>query len=75
MVGGRITSGARKHKLFNEVRLVIGDFELPLQFKTIEATNMVKRTIITVHGTRITTIVSTLIKTKLVIKHDILIEL
>ena len=25
MVGGRITSGARKHKLFNEVRLVIGD--------------------------------------------------
>jgi len=33
MVGGRITSGARKHKLFNEVRLVIGDFELPLQFK------------------------------------------
>jgi len=45
MVGGRITSGARKHKLFNEVRLVIGDFELPLQFKKIEATNMVKRTI------------------------------
>jgi len=33
MVGGRITSGATKHKLFNEVRLVIGDFELPLQFK------------------------------------------
>ena len=33
MVGGRITSGARKHKLFNEVRLVIGDIELPLQFK------------------------------------------
>jgi len=46
MVGGRITSGARKHKLFNEVRLVIGDFELPLQFKKIEATNMVKRTIV-----------------------------
>ena len=45
MVGGRITPGARKHKLFNEVRLVIGDFELPLQFKKIEATNMVKRTI------------------------------
>jgi len=45
MIGGRITSGARKHKLFNEVRLVIGDFELPLQFKKIEATNMVKRTI------------------------------
>jgi len=34
MVGGRITSGARKHKLFNEVRLVIGDFELSSQFKT-----------------------------------------
>jgi len=47
MVGGRITSGARKHKLFNEVRLVIVDFELPLQFKKIEATNMVKRTIVT----------------------------
>jgi len=46
MVGGRITSGSRKHKLFNEVRLVIGDFELPLQFKKIEATNLVKRTII-----------------------------
>jgi len=45
MVGGRITSGARKHKLFNDVRLVIGDFELPLQFKKIEATNLVKRTI------------------------------
>jgi len=45
-VGGRITSGARKHKLFNEVRLVIGDFELPLQFKKIEATNLVKRTIV-----------------------------
>jgi len=45
MVGGRITSGARKHKRFNEVRLVIGDFELPLQFKKIEATNLVKRTI------------------------------
>ena len=45
MVSGRITSGARKHKLFNEVRLVSGDFELPLQFKKIEATNMVKRTI------------------------------
>jgi len=45
MVGGRITSGARKHKLFNEVRLIIGDFELPLQFKKIEATNLVKRTI------------------------------
>ena len=45
MVGGRIMSGARKHKFFNEVRLVIGDFELPLQFKKIEATNMVKRTI------------------------------
>jgi len=45
MVGGRITSEARKHKLFKEVRLVIGDFELPLQFKKIEATNMVKRTI------------------------------
>jgi len=47
MVGGRITSGARKHKLFNEVRLVIGDFELPLKFKKIEATNFVKRTIVT----------------------------
>ena len=45
IVGGRITSGARKHKLFNEVRLVIGNFELPLQFKNIEATNLVKRTI------------------------------
>jgi len=45
MVGGKITSGARKHKLFNKVRLVIGDFELPLQFKKIEATNFVKRTI------------------------------
>ena len=45
MVGGRITLEARKHKLFNEVRLVIGDFELPLQFKKIEATNLVKRTI------------------------------
>jgi len=45
MVGGRITSGARKHKLFNEVRLDIGDFELPLQFEKIEATNLVKRTI------------------------------
>ena len=45
MVGGRITPGARKHKLFNEVRLVIGDFELPLQFKKIESTNLVKRTI------------------------------
>jgi len=45
LVGGRITSKARKHKLFNEVRLVIGDFELPLQFKKIEATNLVKRTI------------------------------
>jgi len=34
MVGGRITLGATKHKLFNEVGLVIGDFELLLQFKT-----------------------------------------
>jgi len=41
MVGGRITSGARKHKLFNEVRLVIGDFE----FKKNEATNLVNRSI------------------------------
>jgi len=46
MVGGRITSGVRKHKLFNEVHLVIGDFELSSQFKKIEATNLVKRTII-----------------------------
>jgi len=46
MVGERITSVARKHKLFNEVRLVICDFELPLQFKKIEATNLVKRTIV-----------------------------
>jgi len=45
MVGRRITSGARKHKLFNEVCLVIGDFELLLQLKKIEATNLVKRTI------------------------------
>jgi len=37
MVGGSITSGARKHKLFNEVRLVIGDIELPLQLKKNEA--------------------------------------
>ena len=49
MVGGRITSGARKHKLFNEVCLVIGDFELLLQLKKIEATNLVKRTISSVH--------------------------
>jgi len=50
MVGGRITSEARKHKLFNEVRLVIRDFELPLQFKKIEATNLVKRTIMIFNG-------------------------
>ena len=43
MVGGI----AGTHKLFNEVRLVIGDFELPLQFKKIEATNLVKRNLST----------------------------
>jgi len=32
VVGGRITSGATKHKLFNVVHLVIGDFKLSLQF-------------------------------------------
>ena len=46
VVGKRITSGATKHKLSNEVRLVIGDFELSLKFKTIEATNLVKHTIV-----------------------------
>ena len=45
VVGGRITSEASKHKFSNEVRLVIGDFELSLQFKKIEATNLVKCTI------------------------------
>jgi len=33
MVGERITSGATKDRLSNEVRLVIGDLELSLQFK------------------------------------------
>jgi len=33
VVGGKIPSGETKYKLSNEVRLVIGDFELSLQFK------------------------------------------
>jgi len=43
VVGGRITSGATKYKLSNEVRLVIGNYEMALQCKSIEAT---KRTLI-----------------------------
>jgi len=45
VVGKRITSGETKHKLSNTVRLVIGDLELSLQFKKIEATNLVKHAI------------------------------
>ena len=48
VVGRRITSGATKHKFSNEVRLVIGEFELSLQLKKIEATKLVKRTISTI---------------------------